>query len=84
MMDEYHHKRRAVGEQFARIWRALAEAGVCDEYGGAEYQRVMWEWCEAGQPRPIAHSIRTAANRPPRPRPREAAPSSSRPSPATK
>lgn len=50
---------------FDICWDALAEQGLLDAYGGAEWGRirVCWEW--AGCPQGVASFIRREANKPP-------------------
>lgn len=48
--------------RFYLSWKALAKQGVCDEPGGAEFERVRAEWYTAGCPGPIGVFIRERAN----------------------
>lgn len=49
---------------FNATWRELATWTVCDEFGGAEYRRVLEEYIAAGCPVDVEAFIREAANRP--------------------
>jgi hypothetical protein len=48
--------------QFYRTYDRLAEDGICDCAGGAEYRRVLAEWLHAGQPEPHSAFICERAN----------------------
>ncbi len=51
-------------DMFDDWWITLAEQGMCDGFGGAEYERVRREWADAGFPSPIPFFIERQANRP--------------------
>lgn len=51
--------------RFHATWCQLAELGVCDAPGGAEYDRVLTSWWEDNCPDPEGYII-GAANRPAR------------------
>jgi hypothetical protein len=47
---------------FGRTWDGLARMGVCDEKGGAEFERVLKEWVEADRPSNIEEFIAARAS----------------------
>jgi hypothetical protein len=51
-----------LANSFTRAWKALADEGLCDAWGGDEWARVVAEWTDAGFPLPAAAFILERAN----------------------
>lgn len=47
-------------DHFCDVWEMLAEAGYCDSIGGAEYDRIVREWNDAGRPEPETFIVQRA------------------------
>lgn len=56
------HAEKLAASFFRYIWSALADKHRCDIWGGAEQQRVLREWLDAGCPLPIVQFITKHAN----------------------
>ncbi len=46
---------------FRAAWKLLERRGWCDDIDGCEYERVLFDWCGANKPEPLAF-IREVAN----------------------